>query len=187
MPTIIVQLIYDQMLQIIASSNSFCYPFNTCDFTYEAHKDKQNFLLDIIYHVRNECGDSREITTTIDYTNICNDDLVTAKWDEYIQRKAKRFIKDICPTRTSIVKVSDTCRPKARNWEPFAVGKTTVLNYTQQPTVSKPQVEVHHPRSTCNPSCSPFQNNQVEIKTDYSLPIKEFNGVILDPYLNGTE
>ena len=139
----LVQTIYDQYLEIIRKiSKKACFEFDECSFNYRLREAAHHTLIEVVYEYKDCCGRHKYVTSTIDITNICYEDLTTCKWVQYLQRLAAEFVNDICPKKFIIKEETKRCRQEPKCWEPFACTKTTTVIKKIKPIVHEPECEV---------------------------------------------
>lgn len=137
------QIIFEQFLDIVEKhSRKACFEFNECDFDYRVRILVQHRLIDVIYVVQDKCGRRSDIIVTIDFTNICLEDLISCKWVDYLEKLAIEFIHDICPKKIVIVKDEPKkCRPQPQVFRPFPC-KTVTTIIKKKPIIHEPECEV---------------------------------------------
>lgn len=152
----IAQLIFEQFLEIVEKlSKKACFDFNECEFEYRVRELVGHRLIDVIHIVEDKCGRRRDVVVTIDFTNICVDDLITCKWISYLEKLANEFISDICPKRIIIAKEEPKkCRPQPPKWEPLPCGAITTVIHKTKPVIKEPECEVIIEKECeCVPEC----------------------------------
>lgn len=156
MTTNLVNLIFDQFLSIVeGASKKSCFCFDKCDFEFRTRELLNHRLIDVKYVICDECGRKRDVIATIDYTNICVEDLITCKWVGYLERLANEFVCDICPKKLSIVKDElKKCRPQPPKWKPFPCRNITTVIHKRKPVIREPECEVIIEKGCeCVPQC----------------------------------
>lgn len=139
----LAQIIFEQFLEIVEKfAKHACFKFDECDFEYRIRELVMHRLIDVIYVVEDKCCRRRDVIVTIDFTNICLEDLITCKWVDYLEKLAREFICDICPKKLVIIKEEKKkCRPQPPKWEPFPCKITTTI-IRKKPIIRKPECEV---------------------------------------------
>lgn len=174
----LVQLIFDQFLEIVERfSRKSCCDFDDCDFEYRVRELVGHRLIDVIYIIEDKCGRRRDVITTIDFTNICVEDLTTCRWVDYLEKIARGYIHDICPKKLVIVKEElNKCRSQPPKWKPMPCRKITTIVRKKPVLPPEPECEIIIEKECeCVPlckrvSCVPTQ--QVIIKHENEKPWK---------------
>lgn len=152
----LAKTIFEQFLSIVERlSKKSCIHFNECDFEYRVRELVGHRLIDVLYVAKENCGRHRDVIATIDFTNICYEDLITCKWVDYLEKIARKFIDDICPKRIIIVKDDKKkCREEPPRWTPFPCRNITTVIHKRKPIIKKPECEViiEH-ECECVPQC----------------------------------
>ncbi|XWV25643.1 hypothetical protein QJ856_gp0110 [Tupanvirus deep ocean] len=185
----LVQLIFDQFLEIVEGlSRKSCFDFDECDFDYRVRELVGHRLIDVIYVVEDKCGRRRDVIVTIDFTNICVEDLITCKWVEYLEKLAHEFVNDICPKRLMIVKDEPKkCRPQPPKWEPFPCRNITTVIRKKKPVPKEPECEIIIEKECeCVPLCKRepcVPKQQVIVKYEEEKPWKcgDFSILVEEP------
>lgn len=138
------QIIFDQFIDIVERlSHKACFEFNKCAFNYRTRESPNLHLIDVIYIAKDECDRCRDVVVTIDFTNICLEDLPCEKWINYLTKLAIEFIHDICPRKFVIVRNSPKkCRPQPAKWSPLPCKRTTTIIKRIKPIPKEPECEV---------------------------------------------
>lgn len=169
------QLIFEQFLEIVErSSKNACFEFDECDFNFRVRDLVNHRIMNVVYIVEDKCGRRHDVFATIDITSICVEDLTSCKWVAYLEKIAREFINDICPSKLVIIKDEPRkCRPQPPRWEPFPCGIVTTVIRKRKPIVTVPECEVIIEKECeCVPickrvPCTPKQ--QIVIKYDNEL------------------
>lgn len=140
----LVQLIYDQFLEIVEKqSKHSCFKFKECDFDYRVHVSSGYRVIDVKYVSVDKCERKHEVIITIDYTNICFKDLTSCQWIKYLEKLAHELINEICPKKFTFVKDEPRkCRPQPPKWEPLPCKKVTTVIYKKPSPPPEPECEV---------------------------------------------
>ena len=139
----LVQVIFNQFVDLLECANKKrkC-KFDECDFDYRSREEVSHKLIDILFVDRDNCGRPRDVIATIDYTNICLEDLTSCKWIEYLENIAFEFINDICPKKYVVIKDKvNKCRKQPPTWDPFPCNAYTTIVKKIQPK-PEPECEV---------------------------------------------
>lgn len=159
MRTNLVEFIYDNFIQVVervAKHKRCC--IDECSFEYKIRKSCHHDLIEVIYVRRDSCDRCIEVSTIIDYTNICFEYLLTSKWAQYIKSIAKEFVKDICPKKFIIVfEEEKKCRPQLPIWKPHCGVKTTTICCKEE-IIEKPKIIfIRQKKCECAPICKPHK------------------------------
>lgn len=125
----LTQIIFDQFLDYVnaALTREPC-TFNPCDFDYRVRVQIGLRLLEVVFNGQDCCGRRTQKIATIDYTNICIEDLTDCKWNLYLEKLAKSFVHEICPVEYIIVKNNyRDCKKETPRWRPPACTVTTTI------------------------------------------------------------
>ena len=152
----LVQLIFDQFIDILLNiSNRRHCKVDECDFEYKVRELNKYRLIDIIYVFRGKCEKHYKVSISIDFTNICKDDLITCQWVDYLTKLAIEFVEDICPKKLVIVREEhQKCRQQPPKWEPLPCKNITTIIRKKKPKIEKPECEVTIEKECeCVPIC----------------------------------
>lgn len=152
----LVQLIFDQFVAIVIKIASKCRcEVDVCDFDFRVRELTGYRIIDVLYVAHEQCGRTRDVVTTIDFTNICFEDLTSCEWIQYLKKIAREYVADICPRRVVIVKDKKRrCREEPPVWEPFPCQQIThVVEVTPvEPIIPRPKIIYEH-ECECVPQC----------------------------------
>lgn len=152
----LVQIIFEQFIEILQkkAKKTPC-KFGECDFDYRVREMVGHRLIDVIFISKDKCGRRHDSIITIDFTNICLEDLVTCKWVNYLKRLAREFLNDICPKKLVVVKdVPKKCRQEPPRWEPFPCKVVTTIINKKEIIKKKPICKVIvENECECVPEC----------------------------------
>lgn len=184
----LVQLIFNQFIEIVERfSRKSCFDFNECDFEYRVHEQANHRLLDVILIVIEKCNRRRDVVATIDFTNICTEDLTTCKWVDYLEKLARKFINNICPNRLMIVKNNPKkCRPQPPQWKPLPCRKVTTIIRKNKPVV-EPECEIIVERECecipiCNRApCAPKHELIIRHQTEKPRKCGDHDSLVVEP------
>ena len=157
MATNLFELIFNQFVDMVvecAAKKKACKVDN-CDFNWRVHDRTGTRVMEIVYLYSDECKRQHNITTIIDITNICTEDLVSCSWIDYITKIARDYVCSICPTRLTIVKEDlPKCREEYPKWQPFVTRTTTTITrqHCVEPVYSEPEVIID-PGCPCVETC----------------------------------
>lgn len=184
----LVKLIFDQFLEYVDRfSKKSCFEFEECDFDYRIRELAGHRLIDVVYVIEDKCGRRRDAIVTIDFTNICYEDLCTHIWINYLIKLAHEFIEEICPKKLVInCDKPRKCRKQPHCWEPIPCLTTTTIIKKQKHVEPEPDCEiivenececipVCH-RTKCQPKHCLIIKHQIEKPWkcgDYSVLVKE--------------
>lgn len=153
----LAKLIFEQFLQIVEKivDKKGCIKFNECDFDFRVRELVTHRLIDVVYTSEGRCGKFNNIIVTIDFTNICLEDLVTCKWISYLKTLAKEFVCDICPKKLAIIRDKPKkCKKQPPKWKPFPCKHVITIIKEERPETKdqKPKVIVEK-ECECVPVC----------------------------------
>lgn len=153
----LAKLIFEQFLQIVEKlvGKKGCIKFNECDFDFRVRELVNHRLIDVIYVAEDICKRCTSVVVTIDFTNICLEDLTSCKWICYLKTLAKEFVCDICPKKLDIVKDKPKkCRPQPPKWNPFPCKHTITIIKEKEQEFEKPKCKVIVEKDCeCIPMC----------------------------------
>lgn len=150
----IPHIIFEQFLQILLELAESKCVLDECDFQYQVKELVKHRLLDIAYTVKDQCCRPRTIIITLDITSICLRDLVCCKWIEYLTKKAKEFLHDICAKKIVVVKENlKPCRVEPPRWEPFPCKTVTTIVRKVVPVIEDDCEVIIEEEDICVPVC----------------------------------
>lgn len=140
----LVNVIFNQFVSIVERfAKKSCFEFNECDFDYHVREAVGHRLIDVVYVVEDKCGRRHDVIATIDYTNICFEDLTSPEWKDYLSKIAIEFVNDICPKKYEIPSTHKRkCRTEPPHWEPLPCGIITTVIKKQVIPEPEPDYEV---------------------------------------------
>lgn len=140
----LVKLIFEQFLEIVERCTyKSCIKFDECFFDYRVRELVGHRLIDVIYVVEEKCGRRRDAIVSIDFTNICYEDLTTCKWVQYLEKIAREFIEEICPKKVAIIREEPKkCRKQPPKWNPLPCCDTTTIIRKNKIVHPEPECEV---------------------------------------------
>lgn len=152
----LVETIFEQFLDIVEKkAKKSCFEFDECDFNFKVIEAVKHKLLVVIFEQEDKCGRHREVTATIDITNICFEDLTSCAWIAFLKKTAVEFVNDICPKKFVIVKDKHRkCRERPHVFEPFPCKTiTTVIKKRVPPKVEEECKVIIEEPCPCAPKC----------------------------------
>ena len=137
------KVIFDQFLSLIEKlTHRSCCNYNECDFDYVENNKNRN-LLTIIHFSCDKCGRVQEASVVVDKTNICLEDLISCRWVEYLESKARELIDEICPWNIRVVPDNPKrCKPHHPVWKPDPCKTTTYITHKNECEESSEECEV---------------------------------------------
>lgn len=140
----LVSVIFNQFLSIVEKlSKKSCCVFNECDFDYRVRDLGTHRLIDVMYVIEDKCGRRQDVIATIDYTNICFEDLSSPQWKEYLTKIAIEFINYICPKKYELIDYyKRKCRQEPPRWEPLPCNNVTTIIKKHEYVEPEPECEV---------------------------------------------
>jgi hypothetical protein len=186
----LVQLIFEQFIEIVLrlSKKTRC-DFDECDFDFRVRELVGHRLIDVIFIIEDKCGRRNDVIITIDFTNICFEDLTTCRWVDYLEKLAHEFINDICPKKFIIIREQSPkkCRPQPPKWEPMPCRNITTVIRKRKPIPKEPECEIIIEKECeCVPICvrEPcIPKHHVIIKQEIEKPFRcgDFSILVEEP------
>ena len=168
----LVNTIFQQFADILVTvSAQNCFQINQCDLNYRVRSTCNTSLIDICYvpsqpiPTTSPCCRPRNMVITINFTNICYNNLPTCKWIQYLQTLANQFMAIILGNNPIAIPTPNVIQPrKIPCWSRFPVKNTTVINQVCQQQIQTPpsQVIVQNPCPCVNICPQPCYQPQQE-------------------------
>lgn len=186
----LVNVIFNQFLGIVEKiSKKACFEFDECDFDYRVRELAGHRLIDVIYVVEDKCGRRHDVVATIDFTNICFEDLTNSEWKTYLNRLAVEFVNNICPKKYEIpLDEKRKCRPQPPAWTPLPCNNITTVIHKRKIVTPEPECEVIiENECECVPLCKrktcsePKHTYVVKYITEKPWKCGDVTSVVKDP------
>ena len=135
----IASIIFKQFVGIIQNLPEACrVAMDDCAFDYRVQTCGASRHLEIEHTTIDKCVRRNSRQISLDYTNICYDDLVDNDWIQYLTTMARMLLDKICPKPVNVMPFcKQECRVEPPRWTPMPCKNITIVTRNIKPVEHK--------------------------------------------------